>query len=76
MWGFGAEAVARAASAGDDYEIAFTAPPSVRAALLEAALAAGVLVHEVGRVETGAGVVLLDERGTPVPVERSGYTHF
>jgi thiamine monophosphate kinase len=35
-----------------------------------------VPVRDIGRVETGAGVVLLDERGTPVPVERSGYTHF
>jgi len=76
LWGKGAGAVARAVTSGDDYEIAFTAPESARAGLVAAARESGVPVHEIGRVEKGAGVVLLDEEGAPIPINRPGYTHF
>ena len=76
LWGRGTHVVMRAATAGDDYEIAFTAPPAARSAVAEAARAAGVAVSEIGRVEPGAGVALLDEAGQPLAVTRGGFTHF
>jgi thiamine monophosphate kinase len=60
LWGDGLEAVLRAATAGDDYEIAYTA-------------ASGAA--RIGTVEQGSGVVLLWQ-GRPVGVPRPGYRHF
>jgi thiamine-monophosphate kinase len=74
LWG--AEAAARAAVAGDDYEIAFTAPASRRADVANAAARSGVAVAEIGRVVAGEGAVLLDASGRETVLTRSGYTHF
>jgi thiamine-monophosphate kinase len=62
LWGDSLDAIVRAATAGDDYQIAFTAPdaPATR----------------IGRVEAGRGVVLLDAEGREVAVPRRGFTHF
>src|SRR5262249_41628900 len=49
LWGADAAALSRAATAGDDYEIAFTAPSSAREAVAAAAESAGVAIHEIGR---------------------------
>jgi thiamine-monophosphate kinase len=68
--------VSRAVCAGDDYEIAFTAAPENRDAVASAAAKAGVSVAEIGRVESGQGVSLLDESGAEIPIEHRGYTHF
>jgi thiamine-monophosphate kinase len=65
-----------AATAGDDYEIAFTAPLSRRADILHAAADCGCPIAEIGRVESGTGVVLLDSSGREIPVSRKGYRHF
>jgi thiamine-monophosphate kinase len=73
---WGRDAVQRAVTAGDDYEIAFTAPESSRSEVLRAAEASGTPVHEVGRVEEGEGVILLDENGAEMPVAQPGFTHF
>lgn len=70
----GRDGLIKAATAGDDYEIAFTA--ASEAAVLAAASAAGVSVTKIGRVQAGEGVVLLDEAGAPIPVAKPGYTHF
>jgi thiamine-monophosphate kinase len=67
---------AQAASAGDDYEIAFTAPPETREKIAQIATETGVAITEIGRVEAGKGVLLLDADGQPVPVGRLGYVHF
>jgi thiamine-monophosphate kinase len=74
LWG--AEAAVRAAVAGDDYEIAFTAPASRRADVANAAARSGVAVTEIGRVGAGEGAVLLDASGREITIARSGYTHF
>lgn len=76
LWGDSAEAVVRAATAGDDYELAFTAAASRRAEVLAAAERAGVPVGEIGRVEAGQGIVLRDRQGREIPVGRPGWTHF
>jgi thiamine-monophosphate kinase len=57
----------RLLTAGDDYEIAFTAtadPP----------LAANAT--EIGRVVAGQGVVVRDASGRPIAFDKIGYTHF
>lgn len=74
LWG--EEAASRAAVAGDDYEIAFTAPAPRRADVANAAARSGVAVSEIGRVAAGEGAVLLDASGREIVLARSGYTHF
>jgi thiamine-monophosphate kinase len=76
LWGQGRETVLRAATAGDDYEIAFTAPASVRKRIEDLSRSSGVAITEIGRVEAGTGAHLLDERGKPIAVPRTGFTHF
>ena len=74
LWG--EDALRKAAGAGDDYEIAFTAPASARQALAHLSRQSGVAITEIGQVEAGKGVILADSAGQPVPVVRAGYTHF
>lgn len=76
LWGDDPEAVIRAVTSGDDYEIAFTAPAAKREAVLAAAAGAGVAISEIGRVEAGKGVALLDAKGQAMKVGRAGWTHF
>lgn len=73
---WGASAAVRAATAGDDYEIAFIAPRSRRAAILRAARATGTPVTEIGFVMRGRGVALLGRDGKPMRVTRTGWQHF
>jgi thiamine-monophosphate kinase len=69
--------VVRATTAGDDYQIAFTAPAARRADIAQAAQEAGtVRVSAIGRVVEGEGVVLLDAQGRAIAVPRPGFTHF
>jgi thiamine-monophosphate kinase len=61
---------------GDDYEILLTATPGRSPALIAAAKATGVALTEIGRVEAGAGMVLvLDGYGAPVTFAEAGWTH-
>ena len=76
LWGSSPETVLRAVTSGDDYEIAFTAPESARDDLQAAARETGTEIHEIGRVQAGEGVVLLDASGQPIKVRRPGFTHF
>ena len=69
----GCEALA-AATSGDDYELAFTAPAASRARIASLADQAGVAAREIGAVSTGHGVEWLHD-GAPVVVPR-GYRHF
>lgn len=68
--------VVRAATVGDDYEIAFTAPRTKRARVMAAAKAAGVRVTEIGFVVKGRGVALLGRDGCAIPVRTKGWEHF
>jgi len=77
LWGNGPGWALRAASAGDDYEIAFTAP--VEASGEIAAIAERTLTPatRIGRVVRGSGgVALLDPAGREISLHRAGYTHF
>jgi thiamine-monophosphate kinase len=68
--------VVSAVAAGDDYEIAFTAPASKRDDVLRIAAVTGTPVTEIGRVISGTGVALSDSSGREIPVSRKGYRHF
>jgi thiamine-monophosphate kinase len=70
------QAVIRAATSGDDYELAFTCRRADANKVLAIARAAGVPVTECGFVTRGKGVVLIDNRRKPRTLSRGGYTHF
>lgn len=66
LWGTSEEAVVRAATAGDDYEIVFTAG-NIDTERLG--------VRRIGHVTNGSGVFLMGNDGE-ITVSRSGYQHF
>jgi thiamine-monophosphate kinase len=73
FWGDGIEAIVRAATSGDDYQIAFTADPAREKDILAAAKT--IPVTRIGTVTAGQGVVLMFD-GKPVAVPKPGYRHF
>jgi thiamine-monophosphate kinase len=75
VWGSDDAARAKAATAGDDYEIAFTVAPRLSDDAVKAARDAAAIT-EIGRVVAGQGVALLDAAGREIAVSRKGYTHF
>jgi thiamine-monophosphate kinase len=64
------------AASGDDYELAFTAPPAAEERIMALAARLGVPVTRVGRVGRGQGVAMLDPQGSPMSLKRTGYRHF
>lgn len=73
LWGKTEAAILRAATAGDDYEIAFTAP------VLSDAVARQMGVCCIGQAEAmqgGLGGVVLLGSGGEITVSRAGYRHF
>ena len=65
-----------ALAGGDDYELAFTAPASVRQEIDALAAQVGVGVTRIGMMESGSGVVVLDRQGEPISLTESGFDHF
>lgn len=63
------------ATAGDDYELLFTAPPSARDAVLAAGAAAKVPVTRIGTLEAGQGVQAIGLIGADVTPARLGWEH-
>jgi thiamine-monophosphate kinase len=63
-----------AATAGEDYELLFTAAASAQESVERAALAGGTPATWVGRTLEGTGVRLLDETGAPLALQ--GWDHF
>ena len=61
---------------GDDYEILFAVPPGKLDIFRTMAPAIPVQVREIGRLEEGGGVTLLDDRGQAMHFGRQGYDHF
>ncbi|MBI5333551.1 MAG: thiamine-phosphate kinase [Burkholderiales bacterium] len=61
---------------GDDYELLFTAPPALRAAVHQAELTAGTAVTRIGRIAAGPGLRLHDAQGRPVVHEAASFDHF
>ncbi|HSV82191.1 MAG TPA: thiamine-phosphate kinase [Ramlibacter sp.] len=61
---------------GDDYELAFTAPPGRRAQVEAAAAQAGTRVTRIGRIEADPGLRVLDAAGHLLPTHATGFDHF
>lgn len=76
LWGDGPDALARAFTGGDDYEIAFTAPARLERKVMQASARTGVPVSKIGWVEKGRGVNLRDSAGAPIAIGAGGWTHF
>jgi thiamine-monophosphate kinase len=63
-------------TAGDDYELLFTAPQAATAAIERLAAELNLPITPIGIIEPGSGVRLLAADGQPVPVAAPGYRHF
>ena len=61
---------------GDDYELAFTAPPARRLAVRQAAAQADTMVTCIGRIEAGSGMRLLDSQGQSLDARYASFDHF
>jgi thiamine-monophosphate kinase len=72
-WGEGA--IARAATSGDDYQIAFTADPAQEIGIRDFACQTDVSVTRIGTVAAGEGVTLL-VNGQVAALPRPGFRHF
>jgi len=65
-----------ALAGGDDYELAFTAPASVREAVEAAASQSQTPVSRIGRIDTAPGLRLLDAAGKPLQRHYASFDHF
>lgn len=70
------QALAWAWSGGDDYELCFTVPPDACAEVRARAQTLNIAVTEVGVIESGSGIRVLDAGGGMVELDRRGYEHF
>jgi thiamine-monophosphate kinase len=75
FWGNEPDAILRAATAGDDYQIAFAADPAREPQIRADAASAGIVVTRVGTARPGEGVRIL-YRGAVLNVPQPGYRHF
>jgi thiamine-monophosphate kinase len=71
----GDDALLALATAGDDYELLFTAPAACAGDVLAAASAARTPVARIGRVVAGLGVRALTANGSDVTPARLGWEH-
>ena len=71
-----AQALELALTAGDDYELVFTAAPGQRQSVDAAARTAGVGVTRIGHVCAGEGVSVVGVDGNALTFSRQGYDHF
>ena len=64
------------AAGGDDYELLFTAPPRLTKVIGDLSLVLSTPITQIGKIEAGEGVRLVDPEGQCIPVDHSGYRHF
>jgi thiamine-monophosphate kinase len=67
---------ARLATAGDDYELLFTASPDASNGIRNLAAELGLPITAIGTIENGDGVRLVNPDGKTVSVAAAGYRHF
>lgn len=63
-------------SGGDDYELAFTAPPAARGAVQAAAVSTQTAVTRIGVIESAPGLRLVDAQGQCIPARFTSFDHF
>ena len=61
---------------GDDYELLFTAPASVRASVAAAARSSQTAVTRIGRIDSERGLRLIDAQGQAVTNTYTSFDHF
>jgi thiamine-monophosphate kinase len=64
------------ATGGDEYELLFAAPAEAGAAIGRLSAELGLPITEIGAIESGDGVRLVDPSGNPIPVANTGWRHF
>jgi thiamine-monophosphate kinase len=64
------------ASGGDDYELLFAAPPEAGEELTSLSHGLGLPITEIGTIEEGEGVRVIDGNGREVAVATPGWRHF
>jgi thiamine-monophosphate kinase len=63
-------------SGGDDYELAFTAPPAARGAVQAAAVSTQTAVTRIGVIESEPGLRLVDAQGQLITARFNSFDHF
>lgn len=63
-------------TAGDDYEIAFCAPPQTQPALFQVAQKINLPLTQIGHVRDGEGVHCYNQAGQRLCIGEAGYSHF
>lgn len=72
----GRQALERALTGGEDYELCFTARPDNHEKIASLAKKCGVAATPVGIVTDSKNVVVCDSHGTPLDMSRGGFNHF
>ena len=67
---------ARLVAGGDDYELLFTAPPEANEEIVSLSQSLGLRITEIGVIEAGEGVRLVDAAGKPILIAATGWRHF
>ena len=63
-------------SGGDDYELAFTAPPSARQAIHALEITSQTSVRRIGVIQAEPGLRLIDSAGRPINMQFASFDHF
>ena len=63
-------------SGGDDYELAFTAPPAARGAVQAAAVSTRTAVTRIGVIESAPGLRLVNAQGQLITARFASFDHF
>ena len=63
-------------SGGDDYELAFTAPPNARQAVAAASVTSQTPVTRIGVIQAQPGLRLIDAQGQAISTRFSSFDHF
>lgn len=64
-----------ALTGGDDYELVFCAAAANAPAIEALSREASVPITEIGEIEAGDGVCVLNENGAPIVLSRPGFSH-
>ena len=65
-----------ALSGGEDYELLFTTPEENSGRVYEIASLTGAAITQIGKVNTGAAIEVLDSEGEEINLSRKGFVHF
>jgi thiamine-monophosphate kinase len=74
-WAFSGGDFRKLITGGDDYVVLFTAAEADREAIAAVDGDGALRLTRIGRVESGAGVVVLDAAGNAVPIDIASYSH-